>query len=147
MRAVRNVVLGIFLCSLFGFTLENEDEYKKQVKLKVIAHTYENLHSDITLDVFKSGELVQEDISNAKNKFNLVLDLNEEYDVKVNQPGCQSKSLKIDTRVDGFTKGNLSYVIEIYMKKEIVGSLEEDKIRFHLFHGINDKTLLMLADN
>lgn len=146
MRAVRNFVLGIIVLSSFSFVLPSEEDYKKQVKLKVIAHTFENLRSDIQVDVFKNGLLETENLKDSKNKFNILLDLNEEYDIYVAQPGCQSKILKIDTNVKGFTKGNLSYVIEVFMKKEIIGSITDDQIRFHLFHGANDKTLLMLAD-
>ncbi len=146
MRAVRNFVLGIILLSTFSFALPDESDYKKQVKLKVIAHTFENLRSDIQIDVLKNGVLEENNLKDSKNKFNILLDLNEEYDIHIEQAGCQSKILKIDTNVKGFTKGNLSYVIEIFMKKEIVGSLTDDQIRFHLFHGANDKTLLMLAD-
>ena len=146
MRAVRNLVLGVIVVACFSFSIPMENDVKKQVRLKVIAHTFEDLNSNITVDLIKNGSVLQKDLKNSKNKFNLMLDLNETYEVRVEQPGCQSKVLSIDTGVDGMAKGNLSYVIEVYMKKEIIGSLEADKIKFHLFHGTNDKTLLMLAD-
>ena len=146
MRAVRKFVLGILVVSTFAFTGNEENDTNKKVKLKVIAHTFQNLNSDITLDISKNGTLTEKDIANSRNRFALDLDLNEVYDVHIKQPGCQGKVLQIDTSVEGMAKGSLSYVIEIYMKKEVVGSLDNDIINFHLFHGVNDKTMLMLQD-
>lgn len=146
MRAARKLVMGILVISTFSFTNWNDGDLNKKVKLKVIAHTFEELNSEITLDILKNGAVYQEDLSNSRNKFTLDLDLNETYDVRINQPGCQGKSLIIDTSVDGGAKGNMSYVIEIFMKREVVGSLDQDEINLHLFNGIEDKTMLMLQD-
>ncbi|NND77731.1 MAG: hypothetical protein HKN39_06075 [Flavobacteriales bacterium] len=146
MRAARNFVMWILVISTLSFTNWEEEDLNKKVKLKVIAHTYQELNSEITLDIVKNGSMDQEDLSNSRNKFLLDLDLNESYDVQIKQPGCQGKVLKIDTSLDGGAKGNLSYVVEIFMKREVVGSLDKDEINFHLFNGVEDKTMLMLQD-
>ena len=110
----------------------------------MIAHTFQELNSDITIDIMRSGAIDKEDLSDPRNRFTLDLELNETYDVRIKQPGCQGKTLKIDTSVEGAAKGNMSYVIEIFMKREVVGSLAEDEINLHLFNGEEDKTMLML---
>ena len=146
MRAVRKFVLGIFVFSAFSFTNWDGGDLNNKIKLKVIAHTFQELNSEITLAIIKNGEVVQVDLSDPRNRFLLDLELDETYDVRIKQKGCQGKTLKIDTSVKGAAKGNMSYVIEIFMKRSIAGSLDENEINLHLFNGVEDKTMLMLQD-
>lgn len=144
MRKTIYVAIGIFM--LFAIdAIADSKPPTKGVKLKIQAVSYPELTSQISLDLWVNGFLLEEAITHKKDRFVLRLDLNEVYNIYVNQPGCMTKVINVDTHWDGDPIGKLAYNIDVLLKKEVIDTFKEDEIFFHLFPGENNKTMLMLA--
>ena len=138
MRKTIYVAIGLMVCLAFYASAMPKSKPTKELKLKIQAISYPELTSQISLDLWVNGFLLEEAITNKKNRFVLRLDLNEVYNIYVKQPGCMPKVINVDTHWEGEPSGKLDYSIDVYLKKEVIDTFKEDEIFFHLFPGENN---------